>query len=907
VKISNQTILEPAKEHAHSAIGLPEGWVETTLDHLLQALESGSRPKGGVRGITEGIPSIGGEHLDDNGGFRFENIKFVPYSFFEKMKRGRIQNGDILVVKDGATTGKVSLVRESFPYDPAVINEHVFICRPAEGTYPPYLFYFLFSKEGQGRILENFRGSAQGGINQSFVQGTITPLAPLPEQKRIVAKVEELLAQVNSARECLSKGQKILKRFRQSVLTAACSGHLTADWREKHSDLEPVTEIFKWIRTIKSKKERFPVEFNDIGELQNNIPDTWCNIKLKNILNDIKYGTSKKCNYDDSKTPVLRIPNVVKGYIEHRDMKYARLPDKEYEKLKLKKGDILLVRSNGSVALVGKTALVTEKENGYAYAGYLIRLRFDTKKLSPNYINLALSTHKTRIQIELPSRSTSGVHNINIEEISNLEILLPPSEEQHEIVRRVEALFEMAGTIEKRLEASIIRAERLTQAILFKAFRGELVPTEAELARREGHSYEHASTLLANIKEQRQEIMPRRTPIRVRQQRNNGLAQRDTIYSLARESDPRILASVLEVLKQYGALPTSQISLALRERGLSFKKDKAYTVRKEFEFLGWIQIETDLWELTSVGRKIAEAHPTSQLDLFARTLIVAHESLSTQGATKLLHKMLQINPTGQGAIIIPQPLFHDLSKEIDGLKTWLTKELERWNNALKKEMQGFQFLDASKTVNHIISQSLTKWADLSASKRRSNLLRAIADRYLDMMFQDLMSPADVRIWQNRLDWGGITHTAQKLSGVAGHIWFPTGSFRAEGGKHFTPVEGLTYEGQTFYRHTPSGSDFLKRFSEVLYEGYIQRQREEQVEYVSLLAVRDWTCYRLRISHAVFEENLQDLFPQALRGELPVTLALEVDITPSEERQLGRERPVIIDGTPCYILAMRSKK
>lgn len=907
MKVSNQTTLEIAKKDANSAIDLPEGWVETTLDQLLQSLESGSRPKGGVRGIKEGVPSIGGEHLDDNGGFRFEAIKYVPYSFFEKMKRGRIQNGDILVVKDGATTGKVSLVRKSFPYDPAVINEHVFICRPAEGVYSPYLFYFLFSKEGQDRILENFRGSAQGGINQGFAQGTIISLAPLPEQRRIMAKVEDLLAQVNLARDSVSKVQKVLKLFRQSVLSAACSGRLTADWREKNPDLEQVTEIFKWIRTTKSKKDRFPVEFNSTGELQNDIPNTWCNIKLKNILNDIKYGTSKKCNYDDSKTPVLRIPNVVKGHIEHRDMKYAQLPDKEYEKLRLKKGDVLLVRSNGSVALVGKTALVTEKEIDYAYAGYLIRLRFDNKKLSPNYINLALSTHKTRVQIELPSRSTSGVHNINIKEVSNIEIPLPPSEEQNEIVRRVEAFLRLSDVIEKRVTEAKAHTDNLYKSILVKAFRGELVPTEAELAQREGRSYEHASALLAKIKEQKQEIMPRRIPIRVRQQRNNGLAQHDTIYSLARESDPRILASVLEVLKQYGALPTGQITLTLRERGLSFKKDKADTVRKEFEFLGWIQIETELWELTSVGRKIAETHPTSQLDLFARTLIVAHESLSTQGSTKLLHKMWQINPTGQGAIIIPQPLLHDLSKELDGLKTWLTKELERWNHALKKEMQGFQFLDAFKTVNHIISQSLTKWADLSASKRRSNLLRAIADRYLDMMFQDLMSPADVKIWQNRLDWGGITHTAQRLSGVAGHIWFPTGSFRAEAGKLFTPVEGLTYNGKTFYRHTPKGPDFLKRFSEVLYEGYIERQREEHVEYVSLLAVRDWTCYRLRISHAVFEENLQDLFPQALRGELPVTLALEVDITPSEERQLGRERPVIIDGTPRYIVAMRSKK
>ena len=80
---------------------------------------------------------------------------------------------------------------------------------------------------------------------------------------------------------------------------------------------------------------------------------------------------------------------------------------------------------------------------------------------------------------------------------------MAPAFEQHEIVRRVEALFRLADVIEKRVAAATARAERLTQAILAKAFRGELVPTEAELARREGRDYEPASVLLAKIRTER--------------------------------------------------------------------------------------------------------------------------------------------------------------------------------------------------------------------------------------------------------------------------------------------------------------------------------------------------------------------------------------------------------------------
>ena len=93
---------------------------------------------------------------------------------------------------------------------------------------------------------------------------------------------------------------------------------------------------------------------------------------------------------------------------------------------------------------------------------------------------------------------------INITQLRNLGVCVCPLLEQREIVRRVEAMFKLADAVEKRVEAAKLRAEKLTQAILAKAFRGELVPTEAELARREGRSYESASELLARIKSERE-------------------------------------------------------------------------------------------------------------------------------------------------------------------------------------------------------------------------------------------------------------------------------------------------------------------------------------------------------------------------------------------------------------------
>src|SRR5438552_1447767 len=133
-------------------------WSRTPLMDLLETLESGSRPKGGVKNIESGIPSVGGEHLDSNGGLRLDRTKFVPAEFARRMTRGHILKGDILVVKDGATTGKTSLVRESFPFGEAVANEHVFVCRCKEGISSHYVFYYLFSAKGRDEILQDFRG-----------------------------------------------------------------------------------------------------------------------------------------------------------------------------------------------------------------------------------------------------------------------------------------------------------------------------------------------------------------------------------------------------------------------------------------------------------------------------------------------------------------------------------------------------------------------------------------------------------------------------------------------------------------------------------------------------------------------------------------------------------------------------
>lgn len=315
----------------------------------------------------------------------------------------------------------------------------------------------------------------QDGVRKDLLEQYPIPLPPLNEQHRIVAKLEQLLSKVQSCQERLDRIPKILKRFRQSVLAAACSGRLTEDWREQNPDVEPAIELLKRIRVSVRKGNQIV----NADEAPFEIPSTWEYSRIGQLTNNIKYGTSQKCGYEKDTIPVLRIPNIGSGIIDFSDLKYTDLSDREYEELKLKKGDILLIRSNGSVSLVGKTAIVGRKEEeGFAYAGYLIRLRFDSQNFNPFYINYILSSYYIRLQIEMPARSTSGVNNINSNEVRNLTIPLPPLAEQQEIVQRVESLFHLADQVEQKYNKAKAYVDHLTQSILAKAFRGELVPQD---------------------------------------------------------------------------------------------------------------------------------------------------------------------------------------------------------------------------------------------------------------------------------------------------------------------------------------------------------------------------------------------------------------------------------------------
>jgi type I restriction enzyme S subunit len=202
------------------------------------------------------------------------------------------------------------------------------------------------------------------------------------------------------------------------------------------------------------------------------IPSSWTWCRFGDLVLDFRYGTSRKCDRNSGGVPVLRIPNIQNGRVDSTDLKFTSMPSAEFAELRLQADDILLVRSNGSEALVGKSAVVCSEDERFAYAGYLVRARIPKKEVSSKYLHVALSTRVVRDQIEGPIRTTSGVKNINTKELSNLALPLPPLAEQHRIVAKVDQLMALVDELERQQAASRENATKLLDAIVHEMTSG---------------------------------------------------------------------------------------------------------------------------------------------------------------------------------------------------------------------------------------------------------------------------------------------------------------------------------------------------------------------------------------------------------------------------------------------------
>lgn len=397
---------------------LPNGWATATLAELFNFKYGKGLPheKRNSRGCVNVYGSNGVVGVHDRG----------------------LTKGTTIIVGRKGSVGEIHISLEScWPIDTTYFIDEF------PGNLPPK-YWSLYLKAL--RLGQQDKSSAIPGISRDDIYAVKAPVPPLAEQRRIVAKLEKLLPKVDACQNRLKKVPVILKRFRQSVLAAACSGRLTADWRQSNQidaiyDRATVEAVADYIGGFAFRSPTF----TETGKHQ-----------------VIRIGNVRPLELKLDASPVF-VPDAIAA---------------ENQRFKLELDDIVISMTGTKYKRdYGFAAMVKETDGSLFVNQRVARLRC-RKSVTPKFLLFWAQTDAFRDFFHPGETGNVNQGNVGADGIRKAPIELPSLTEQHEIVRRVDELLTLADQIETRYQKAKAQVDKLTQSILAKAFRGELVPQD---------------------------------------------------------------------------------------------------------------------------------------------------------------------------------------------------------------------------------------------------------------------------------------------------------------------------------------------------------------------------------------------------------------------------------------------
>lgn len=440
---------------------MPAGWTTAPLRELLTELRTG--PFGSALHKSDyvdgGIPVINPMNLIDGRIVPTAN-KAVGDSTAKRLRDYAVREGDLVLGRRGEM-GRCAVVSES--QSGWLCGTGSAVLRFRAGFLPPFARYLISSPAARAYLSDASVGTTMENLNQQVLKDWQVPVPPVDEQQRIVAKLDALLARVRASKERLATVPTILKRFRQSVLAGACSGWLTAGWRRA-----------------------WGVEV-----------EAWQQKTLARVCICITDGDHQPPPKQSSGVPFLTIGNISSGKL---DFSGTRFVGEDYyssisNDRRPRPGDVLY----SVVATIG-IPIVVDTDRPFCFQRHIALLR-PSNAVHSEFLSCVLGSPAV-VQAARERATGTAQPTLSLGSLRSLPISVPTLEEQREIVRRVQALFAFADRLDARLKNATHQVDQLTQSILAKAFRGELVPTEAELAKAEGRTYETAEELLNRIRSQ---------------------------------------------------------------------------------------------------------------------------------------------------------------------------------------------------------------------------------------------------------------------------------------------------------------------------------------------------------------------------------------------------------------------
>jgi type I restriction enzyme S subunit len=440
---------------------LPKGWVWTRLEDVADVIRGISFPKEARTNTPqdEYVACLRTANVQKE--VEWDDLWFVPRKFVKREEQ-LVQLHDILISTANSLelVGKVAEVK-SIPFA-ASIGAFISTIRVSQELEPRFIYFHLTSAEIQSALRETASTTTNiSNISTTSVLNTDLKIPPLPEQQRIVAKIEELFSDLDAGVAALQKTKTELKRYRQVVLKAAVEGKLTAEWRAANTGkVESAEKLLERIRVgsrqdakAQSKKALPTVDASELPAL----PEGWCWTRLDEITH----------NFDGRRIPI-KDDKRSKGNYPY----YGAQGIIDYVADYIFEGAFLLVAEDGA-NLISRVKPIAFQARGKFWVNNHAHIMQSLGEIPLSYLEYALNALDLRMSI-----TGTAQPKLTQAAMNKLPVPIPPLAEQQQIVAEVERRLSVAEQVEKTVDAALKQAERLRQSILRQAFAGKLVPQD---------------------------------------------------------------------------------------------------------------------------------------------------------------------------------------------------------------------------------------------------------------------------------------------------------------------------------------------------------------------------------------------------------------------------------------------
>jgi type I restriction enzyme S subunit len=466
---------------------LPKGWIDTVFSELFD-YKGGSQPPKSTFSNTPLPGYVRLLQIRD-----FESDKYPAY-IKDSTRWPKCEENDIMIGRYGASVGRI-LTGKAGAYNVALVRmifSQSYINRD-------WVLYLLKEHKFQ-TFLSTLSRSAQDGFNKNDLERLSIWLPPLPEQTRIVKKIEALQSRSKKAREALEKIPNLIEKFRQSVLAAAFRGDLTKEWREKNKGkIEPASELLKRfgkdIQRRKAARSSVAQAQAEQSKLEG-LPESWLCCCMGEVSTLQPGYAFKSKEFTKHGVRLLRGTNIAPGTTRWEEPVFLPLERiSEFDAYSLSAGDIVIAMDRPIVSSGIKVARIKSSDLPCLLLQRVGRLQL-TKALLPEYVYWFLFGSTFRSHIGGQATGTQLPH-ISSNDVESVYIPLPPIEEQQQIVKQLVEYFGKMSITEIQIVDASRTITLLDQSILAKAFRGELVEQDP--------NDEPASVLLEKIRKEREE------------------------------------------------------------------------------------------------------------------------------------------------------------------------------------------------------------------------------------------------------------------------------------------------------------------------------------------------------------------------------------------------------------------